>query len=706
MFSIISISRSRLLKQSNMPNYELSQTVMTDGEPVRAVAVTGSHLITGSESGNISTVARTKSSDSETFLSTTGITIQPGGEGTRHSHHITALISIPWNQKGGYITGCKDKLIRVFDENHKLALSLKGHDNAVTSLSWLEVPDLQHPLLISGSWDGTAKLWSIETGQCLATLPGHENTVSVQGLPPSDTIARLATGSAGVAHGNNIIDHKIRLWDVFYDTKAHAVQVQLKTTVANDHNGPIRGLAFDRTSQMLFSCSNDGTVKVRDISTGEAVTTLFFPLENLQSSQPPMLLSVDSFGDGKVLACSEDGNAVVWDVSMNAGENSVQVVPHPGCVWDIMALDNGDFVTVCHDGCIRVFTENPERVASEAERAAFQETVIQNTAKHTSGPSAQEIAALPKWEQNASVLGKSDGQVQLFQKNGKAIAAQWSVASMTWIEVGEVTGQNKNSGTIDGVEYDHVFPIEVDIPGGGVQNLKIGYNDGQNPFTVAQNFIDQYMLDQAYLSQIADYIRSRVGEGMGPTLGAHNTSNVSSGPAHMEMTTQAKPHDFKYLPMIGYKCFDTGSDVTTLTKICNKIREFNLTLNSNLSPDEVSTDLDHLCATISATNRYHASCVSDTELNIIHKMIHNWSLMQVFPAIDLARLVAMHPDACKPSRSSYWDNVIKLVLDRCDEVQKTNSGSPAVPLLSFRLFSNCFRGGAGSQVGVVSNIKR
>lgn len=54
------------------------------------------------------------------------------------------------------------------------------------------------------------------------------------------------------------------------------------------------------------------------------------------------------------------------------------------------------------------------------------------------GPSAVEIAALPKWEARHATLGKSEGQVQVFQRAGKAIAAQWSVASSIWIEVGEV----------------------------------------------------------------------------------------------------------------------------------------------------------------------------------------------------------------------------------------------------------------------------
>lgn len=90
-----------------------------------------------------------------------------------------------------------------------------------------------------------------------------------------------------------------------------------------------------------------------------------------------------------------------------------------------------------------------------------------------------------------------------------AIAAQWSAASGTWVEIGEVTGAS-NAGTINGKAYDHVFPIELEQPGGaGVQQLQIGYNNGDNPFQAAQTFIDEHMLPQRYLAQIADYITER-----------------------------------------------------------------------------------------------------------------------------------------------------------------------------------------------------
>ncbi len=571
-------------------------------------------------------------------------------------------------------------------------------------------------ILISGSWDGTAKLWNVSTGQCLATLPGHENTVSVEGLPAMGDMGRIATGSAGVAQGNAIVDHKIRLWDVSV-TNGGMYHVQLKTTVGNDHSGPIRGLAYDEDTQMLLSCSNDGTVRVRDVITAETVTTLSFPYTG---QQPPMLLSVAALGGGKIVAGAEDGHVVVWD-SNSMSDDAVQVIPHPNCVWRVLDMPNNnegdDFVTVCHDGMLRLFTTQADRVAPQSEREAFEEAVKQAQAKHSSGPSKAEIDALPKWEMNLSHPGRSEGQVQVFNKDGKAIAAQWSMASMTWIEVGEVTGRNENAGSIGGVTYDHVFPIEIDVAGGGVQKLQIGYNNGENPFVVAQKFIDDYQLDQGYLAQIADYIRNRVGEPAAPTLGmagaASGAATVSSGPAPVPMDVTSNPQSaaptYSHLPMKGFKAFETGADMKVLAKVSAKIREFNTCLNSNLSQDEVTSVLDQLCETIASTNRYHATTMSDHELMIVLKMIEHWSLEHIFPSIDLARLIALHPNATTSSRSEFWNRIVICALDRCEALINSDiQGTPrtAIPMLSFRLFANCLKGGSGSQNAVEANLGR
>lgn len=181
-------------------------------------------------------------------------------------------------------------------------------------------------------------------------------------------------------------------------------------------------------------------------------------------------------------------------------------------------------------------------------------------------------------------------------------------------------------------------------------------------------------------------------------------------------STPTSKTTYQHLPMKGYRKFETGADMKILTKVCGKIREFNSSAidNNNLSPSEISSDgnvstststLDSLCQTIATTNRYHATRISDMELAIILKMMKDWSLEHVFPSIDLARLVSLHPDAAKSSRSAVWNSIIVAALDRCDAISANSSiqGAPktAIPMLSFRLFANCFHGGMGTQSAVV-----
>jgi len=714
---------------SKNEEYTLSKSILTDGEPVRSLAYhfisaglqkENSFIISGTEGGIISTTDL-KSFETKIHLET-----------TKHGHHITALVDIPNNNGqdcGGYVTGCKDSIVRIFDAEHKLVKTLNGHEKAVTSLSWLNLtPNTtkSNPFLISGSWDGTAKLWDLSSGSCVATLEGHENTVNVLGLPPQSIlpdnedclVGRLVTGSAGIAHGNIIRDHKIRIWEVTF-SKTTVVRTKVNKIIANDHNGPIRGLTFDSLTAMIISCSNDGSVKIRDGSSGECIITLeTAPMDTV--SQPPMLLDVVSLDAGKIAACSEDGNAFVWNVS-GGHTDKVQIIPHPSCVWAVFALPNGDLVTACHDGYIRIFTLDSSRNAPAQDISALHDAVTETRSKASIGPSTEEIAQLPKWDEKGYNVGRSDGQVQVFNKSGKAIAAQWSTVSQTWIEVGEVTGRNVNTGSIDGVRYDHIFPIEVDVPGGGVQSLQIGYNNGENPFTTAQSFIDEHTLDQGYLSQIADYIRQRVGKDSVPTLGAvtdveMTSSNSDSGRAttgavgvgYTPTTSGLSTPSYKYFPIVGYKCFDVGADSKTLSKVMGKIREFNSVLNNSLSSYELEV-LDRLCLTVSATSRYHATSISDAELKVVRKLLTEWSLSHVFPALDLARLVVMHPDASKDTRQVYWDEVVEVVLGKCKALEESNIEGPpsiAIPMMSLRLFVNCFRGGNGSLASVTSHLSK
>ena len=755
-----------------LDEYVLSTDVLADGEPVRCLCVATTttpptprvELLSGSLGGVISRIVLphppcpSKGSEStdaggggddgdeamgdaeEVGPPTVLLDIQPGGADTRHPHQISAILSSRSSSSliGGsssswyvYATGCRDGNVRVMDGNtHELKFVLVGHANAVTSLSWIDPPPRAYgdgdgdgesgdPWLVSGSWDGTARVWSVsgtDAGSCLCVLDGHENTVSVAGLPPEEGVGgarRVVTTSAGVADGTRIRGHAVRVWRL--STTANGgggggcaadmvVGSELVARVSDDHAGPIRDVAYDRDTDSVYTCSNDGTVKVRSAIDGTCVATLVHPGSSGSGGggDPPILLSLCVVGDANtkaVVAGAEDGSVAIWDLS--SSNRDTQIVSHPGCVWGVAPLlghgtrPSSDFATACHDGRVRVFTRHPSRTAPDSVLSSFRDAVSKSQASRSSGPSPDEVAKLPRWEMNALTQGRSEGQVQVFQREGRAIAAQWSAASRTWIEVGEVTGTNANAGTVDGRRYDHVLPIEIDVAGGGVQTLKIGYNDGENPFVTAQAFIDEHTLDQGYLAQIADYIRQRAGE-TGPTLGAGGggARAAPSAPAPPEATTPA----FDHLPMRGYKVFDAGVDKKGLDKVLAKIREFNdaVPAGSKLAPGEAGDVLDALSATLSVTNRYHASTISDAELAVIRKMVTRWEAGRAFPALDLARATALHPDATGPSRRAYWEEVLRGALDTCSGLGDGLVGEVAVPMLTMRLIANSYRGGSGS----------
>ena len=562
--------------------------------------------------------------------------------GYQHDHGVSAILS----NSQVYVTGCKDAGIRVFDANtHELVRTMKGHDKPVTSLAWVSTTHL-----VSGSWDGTAKIWNLATGALVATLPNHENSVCVTGLVSDNpAVLLVATGSAGIAQNNQIMNHSVRLWKIEVATG----QVDLIQTVANDHQGPIRDIALVPETGLLATCSNDGTVKLRSADTATCIETLAFP----PVAETPMLLSVASSSTGMV-ASAEDGHVIFWK------STEPQLIRHASSVWQVFVLSNSDVVTCCQDGVVRIFTQATDRIASDDIRHHFRESVQAATQK--SGPTADEVANLPKWELNALQQGRKEGQVQLFQKNGVAIAAQWSAASRTWIEVGQVVsgpGGSENAGEVDGVRYDHVLPIEIDQQGGGVAKLSIGYNIGENPFVAAQRFIDDHVLPQHYLTEIADYIQNRVGRSA-PTLGESTPSTV------------VPPPIYEHIPMRGFKFF-VLTKATNFEKVLGKISDV-----GQLSDEEMAS-LAQLTDVLSQMSRYHATKVEAATFGVIMKMLE-WEPAHAFPALDLVRLAVLHP------RTSKRWNLSKLLSAAYVLCDKDTDGV-AVPMLTLRLIANCFK---------------
>lgn len=149
--------------------------------------------------------------------------------------------------------------------------------------------------------------------------------------------------------------------------------------------------------------------------------------------------------------------------------------------------------------------------------------------------------------------------------------------------------------------------------------------------------------------------------------------------------------------------FEVPDIAKSLPKIINKIKE----LHTESSSTIVITPLESLQQTLTATSRYHSSTISMDELRVLEQCLTQWDLSNIFPVLDLLRITVLHPDAAKQEREAFWSNIIPLMLKKCNQVSSDSAPSKliaAVPMLTLRVCSNCFKGGRGSSTAVISYL--
>ncbi|KAJ2457286.1 hypothetical protein GGI03_006140 [Coemansia sp. RSA 2337] len=76
-----------------------------------------------------------------------------------------------------------------------------GHAQQVYIVKWLPRPD--KAIVASASFDGTVRVWDVQSGACLRVLSGH--TASVNCLSFSSDGRYLASGS---------FDNSVRIWSI------------------------------------------------------------------------------------------------------------------------------------------------------------------------------------------------------------------------------------------------------------------------------------------------------------------------------------------------------------------------------------------------------------------------------------------------------------------------------------------------------------
>ncbi|EGN96221.1 hypothetical protein SERLA73DRAFT_94297 [Serpula lacrymans var. lacrymans S7.3] len=221
------------------------------------------------------------------------------------SHHVET-ITRPWKD----VYSERLTIERNWRRGRCTVRTLNGHTDGVMCLQFNET--LSHPsfpVLITGSYDRTIRVWNMESGVEIRCLRGH--TRAVRALQFDE--AKLITGS---------MDHTIRVWNW---RRGECIRT------LEGHSEGVVSLHFD--SNVLASGSVDATIKVWNFRTGEAFTLrghrdwvnsvrlwdsgstqhdpLSSPMELTNASQAPHI------DPGKMLfSASDDGTIRLWDLSL------------------------------------------------------------------------------------------------------------------------------------------------------------------------------------------------------------------------------------------------------------------------------------------------------------------------------------------------------------------------------------------------------
>ena len=174
---------------------------------------------------------------------------------TTLSGHTEGVWCVSYSAQGNIASGSGDKfkvwdvseslrqrfLGTICDSAGKHARTVHAHDGPVTALAY----DRAGERIASASQDETAQVWDVRSEACVATLQGHE-----------DSVTCVAFGGAGLM-ATGSFDTTIKCWDTRPGECAYACAATL-----TGHDLPVVCIAFDAAGTRVASGSFDKTVKL------------------------------------------------------------------------------------------------------------------------------------------------------------------------------------------------------------------------------------------------------------------------------------------------------------------------------------------------------------------------------------------------------------------------------------------------------------
>lgn len=286
-------------------------------------------------------------------------------------------------------------------------------------------------LLLSGSWDKTARVWDLKTRKIIHELPQQGDYVhSVAWSPDQKLIATAGSDSAG----------RIRLWT------AESGELLAKF---NGHTDSVVSVVFSPDGEWLLTCSYDETARLWNIKNPEQPEEVQVLKGHSwwvwDGAFSPDFDPANKLLANRIVTVSQDGKAIVWKMKTTAPSPQVTTVSlvqdkvdspkpstiemvqesvftgHRGPIYSVAYSPDGtEIATASNDK--RVLLWNPTDVPAFNLDNLLLKKNVQIEQRILSGHSAPVQSVTYSRDGKLLITGGRDNAVKIWEtKNGKSI---------------------------------------------------------------------------------------------------------------------------------------------------------------------------------------------------------------------------------------------------------------------------------------------
>jgi WD40 repeat protein len=289
--------------------------------------------------------------------------------------HTFPVSSVAYSPDGRFVvSGSADSSVKIWDlETGRELWTLPEHEAAVKSVAYS--PDGRH--IVSGAADYSIKLWDVETGEELGSLTGHSNVVNSVAYSPNGKL--VVSGSA---------DRTVKVWDLESGRNVR--------TMAG-HSLWVNAVCYSPDGRIIASASRDGTVKLWDAETGELRRSL--------SGHYSEVFALRFSPDGRLVASGAADSAIImWDAG--SGRKARTLLGHEGVVRTLVFSPDGRHIASASsvDSTIRIWDAGTGKQIRSFSAAGVESLSYSPDGRHIASGSMDNAIRLWEAETGAETL--------------------------------------------------------------------------------------------------------------------------------------------------------------------------------------------------------------------------------------------------------------------------------------------------------------